>query len=113
MLNRILIPTSLPLTLHIDASAERKPPVPDSGGDRSYVHAWKLTSRLLAVSLIKRYQTLVSPRITALNIRCVYEPSCSEYMILAIAKHGLIRGILAGVRRISRCRGGFDKVDYP
>ena len=70
-------------------------------------------SKLIAVDLIRRYQTRVSPRLTTLNFRCLYEPSCSEYMILAITKFGLVRGVLAGIRRLTRCRDGFDRVDYP
>lgn len=47
------------------------------------------------------------------NIRnkCRFEPSCSEYMILAIEKYGLFCGIKKGVNRLFRCKGdngGFD-----
>lgn len=44
---------------------------------------------------------------------CRFEPSCSEYMILAIKKYGAIRGVRVGLFRIIRCAkmdGGFD---YP
>lgn len=43
---------------------------------------------------------------------CRYQPSCSQYMIDAIQKHGPIRGTWRGVRRILRCHpwggGGYD-----
>lgn len=45
--------------------------------------------------------------------RCRFEPSCSEYMIMAIEKYGLIKGVYKGIGRLKRCNinnGGFD---YP
>lgn len=45
---------------------------------------------------------------------CIYEPSCSHYMIQAIETHGLVRGLAMGCWRICRChpfaRGGWDPV---
>lgn len=43
---------------------------------------------------------------------CRFEPSCSEYMILAVKKYGAAKGIRVGVNRILRCSkgdGGFDR----
>jgi len=41
-----------------------------------------------------------------------FQPSCSEYMIQAVAKYGPVRGAWRGVCRICRChpwsRGGYD-----
>jgi uncharacterized protein len=39
------------------------------------------------------------------NRECIYEPSCSEYTILAVEKYGAIRGLRYGVSRIKRCNG--------
>ncbi len=43
---------------------------------------------------------------------CQYRPSCSDYMALAIIKHGAIKGLLKGIKRILRChpwsKGGLD-----
>lgn len=44
----------------------------------------------------------------------MYVPSCSEYTLEAIMKHGFFYGCLLGFLRICRCtpwcKGGFDKV---
>ena len=49
-------------------------------------------------------------------LSCRYRPTCSNYMIGAIEKHGL-KGVLMGIARILRCHpfvtGGDDPVpDY-
>ncbi len=45
---------------------------------------------------------------------CIYEPTCSHYMIEALETHGAIRGVCLGLWRILRChpfaRGGHDPV---
>lgn len=45
---------------------------------------------------------------------CRFYPSCSEYMIGSLARHGLIKGLFFGLRRLSCCHpwhpGGVDKV---
>ena len=43
--------------------------------------------------------------------RCRFQPTCSTYMIMAIQKYGLIRGVFKGVKRLLRCKppnGGQD-----
>ena len=43
---------------------------------------------------------------------CLYEPTCSEYMLRAINNIGVIAGVIAGIWRILRCnpfsKGGYD-----
>lgn len=45
---------------------------------------------------------------------CRFQPTCSDYTIEAIQKHGSFRGIFMGIWRILRCnpfnKGGFDPV---
>jgi putative membrane protein insertion efficiency factor len=67
--------------------------------------------RRLATGMIRGYQRFISP---AFPPRCRFNPSCSQYTLEAIERHGLLRGGWLGVRRIVRCHpfnpGGFDPV---
>lgn len=71
-------------------------------------------SQLLAlpfILLIKIYRLFISP---LLGKNCIYTPSCSEYGILALRKHGIFKGSFLTVKRILRCnslfKGGYDPV---
>ena len=48
---------------------------------------------------------------------CRFEPSCSEYAIQAILKHGPVKGVGMAAWRILRCNpwnpGGYDPVPDP
>ena len=63
------------------------------------------------IALVRVYQILLSP---LLGANCRFSPSCSQYAIEAIGKHGAIKGAWLAVRRIMRCQpfhaGGFDPV---
>lgn len=65
----------------------------------------------LLLVFIRFYKYAISPM---LGSRCRFFPSCSEYAAEAIEKHGASKGILLGLKRISRCHpwnsGGFDPV---
>lgn len=45
---------------------------------------------------------------------CRFQPSCSQYAKEALEKHGVVRGTLLSVRRLSRCHpfgnAGYDPV---
>ena len=45
--------------------------------------------------------------------RCVFTPTCSTYMIMAIVKYGLFVGVYKGVRRLLRCHPPNGGEDYP
>jgi uncharacterized protein len=61
--------------------------------------------------LIRAYQLLVSP---LLGPRCRFYPSCSQYALEAVQRHGTLRGSLLALRRLARCHpwhpGGYDPV---
>ena len=49
---------------------------------------------------IKLYQILLSPLI---GPSCRFNPTCSNYAIEAINKHGPIKGLWLAIKRISKC----------
>ena len=67
--------------------------------------------RKLAIAPIRIYQRLISPWLPR---RCRFLPTCSEYAVEAIGKHGVLRGSWLALRRILKCHpfhpGGFDPV---
>lgn len=69
-----------------------------------------MLSRLLTL-LVRAYQYAVSP---LLPPSCRYLPTCSQYTVEALRKHGALRGGWLAVKRIARCRpgcpGGHDPV---
>ena len=52
------------------------------------------------VFLIKIYQFLISPMI---GKNCRFNPTCSNYALEALKKHGLILGMYFSIIRISKC----------
>lgn len=60
--------------------------------------------------LVHLYQNKASDET---RLKCVFEPSCSEYMILAVEKYGFLRGVVKGVRRLMRCHPPNGGKDYP
>jgi putative membrane protein insertion efficiency factor len=67
--------------------------------------------KTVALSLIRGYKRILSP---LLGNHCRFYPTCSDYTYQAIGKHGLLKGIALGVKRIARCHpfhsGGVDPV---
>ena len=71
-------------------------------------------SRILAfpfILMIKIYRIFISP---LLGSNCRYTPTCSEYGIIALKKHGVFKGTFLTVKRIIKCnslfKGGYDPV---
>lgn len=66
--------------------------------------------RVLIFSLTA-YKSVISPLLPS---ACRYYPTCSEYMRDAIQKHGAMRGVWLGMKRLGRCHpfheGGYDPV---
>ncbi|MDR1233531.1 MAG: membrane protein insertion efficiency factor YidD [Holosporales bacterium] len=60
----------------------------------------------VVIYFIRIYQILSSGKRRC----CRYIPSCSEYAIEAILKHGFAKGFWLIVKRVLRCRPGFGKL---
>ncbi|KAB2311015.1 membrane protein insertion efficiency factor YidD [Betaproteobacteria bacterium SCN2] len=69
-----------------------------------------MLSRLL-ILLVRFYQYAISP---LLPPSCRFLPTCSQYTLEALRKHGAIKGGWLAIKRIGRCRpgcpGGHDPV---
>lgn len=67
--------------------------------------------KYLLIALVRGYQYAISP---FLGRSCRYVPSCSEYTVEAVQKHGAFWGGWLGVKRVCRCHpwhpGGYDPV---
>jgi putative membrane protein insertion efficiency factor len=63
------------------------------------------------VALLRGYKFAISP---LLGLNCRFAPSCSEYAVEALERHGVLRGLLLAAKRVSRCHpwhpGGYDPV---
>ncbi len=67
----------------------------------------------LLIALIKAYQAALSPLLPFNS--CRFYPSCSQYAIEAIEKHGSLHGFWLAAKRIGRCHpfhrhSGYDPV---
>jgi putative membrane protein insertion efficiency factor len=74
--------------------------------------AWNFGRNLVSGFLIagvRFYQVFLRPLLPPL---CRFQPSCSEYFIEAVRKHGPVCGACKGAWRICRCNpwspGGWD-----
>jgi putative membrane protein insertion efficiency factor len=63
------------------------------------------------VLLVKFYQNFISPLTPA---SCRYSPTCSQYTLEALQKHGLFKGGRLALKRIFSCHpwggNGYDPV---
>ena len=63
------------------------------------------------IACIKVYQIALSP---FFGQQCRFTPTCSQYAIESIQKHGALKGVLLSIKRLSHCHpwhvGGHDPV---
>lgn len=61
------------------------------------------------IGLIRGYQKFISPYFPA---SCRFYPTCSQYAIEVVQKHGFLKGFWLSVKRILKCHpwhpGGYD-----
>ncbi|MHB8762573.1 MAG: membrane protein insertion efficiency factor YidD [Coriobacteriia bacterium] len=85
-----------------------------SGEARNRLAGYHLMRNPLTIvvrGIIRGYQLLISP---LLPPSCRFTPTCSTYALLAIERHGLVKGGWMALRRVARChpwnQGGHDPV---
>jgi putative membrane protein insertion efficiency factor len=68
-------------------------------------------ARWPVLALLRFYKHAVSPWLPS---ACRFYPTCSEYMMQAVERYGVARGVWMGAKRLLRCHplaeGGFDPV---
>jgi putative membrane protein insertion efficiency factor len=69
----------------------------------------KMLLTAVLIAWLRCYQTCLRPLFPTV---CRFQPSCSDYFILAVRQYGPVRGMCKGVVRICRCNpwslGGYD-----
>ena len=58
------------------------------------------TASIVLIAPIRFYRYFVSPMLPP---SCRFTPTCSQYAIEAIEKHGALKGLVLAVRRLARC----------
>ncbi len=73
-----------------------------------------LLPRRILAGVVRIYQLAISP---LLPPSCRFTPSCSQYALEAVTRHGALKGSWLAARRLARChpwnRGGYDPVPEP
>ena len=71
---------------------------------------WLITGAPFILA-IKLYQWIISPW---LGQKCRFTPTCSQYGVEAIRKHGPVKGLWLTIKRVGRCNPwgghGYDPV---
>lgn len=71
----------------------------------------KQAVKIAVVQLLRGYKWLISPLFPP---ACRYVPTCSEFAMEAVDRHGALRGGLLAAWRLLRCHpftpGGYDPV---
>lgn len=64
---------------------------------------------MLLVLAVRIYQAILGP---LMGGHCRFQPTCSQYFIGSVRKHGSLRGTWRGIVRIAKCHpfhpGGYD-----
>lgn len=65
----------------------------------------------ILILIIRFYQKFISPLFPR---SCRFYPTCSEYSVLALQKHGFFKGGFLMIKRILKCHpfhpGGYDPI---
>ena len=75
---------------------------PAAGPDGSLMNV----GQRMMILLIRGYQAVISPALAVFfgpAGRCRYTPSCSQYALESIRRHGVLAGGVLAARRLGRC----------
>ncbi|MGL4826904.1 MAG: membrane protein insertion efficiency factor YidD [Enterovibrio sp.] len=65
----------------------------------------------IVIGIFRVYQLFISP---LLGPRCRFAPTCSQYAIEAVMRHGVVKGCWLAGKRLLKCHplnhGGYDPV---
>lgn len=69
------------------------------------------SAKKIVTALIRAYQFFISP---LLGPRCRFTPTCSQYALEAVTRHGVAKGCWLTSKRLLKCHplnhGGYDPV---
>jgi hypothetical protein len=72
---------------------------------------FRLGMLYLLVFIIKIYQIFISPLFPS---SCKYFPTCSDYAVCSLKKHGILLGLIYSIKRVIKCNpfssGGVDLI---
>jgi putative membrane protein insertion efficiency factor len=81
------------------------------GAARRVLDVLRRVPALALIGVIRAYQSVISPMT---GPTCKYYPSCSQYALTAVRRHGALRGTGLALWRLLRCNpwslGGVDDV---
>ncbi len=79
--------------------------------DSRHIITYRGYGQRLCLILLRSYQLILSP---LLPPSCRFTPTCSQYAIEAVRRHGVLVGGVMAFRRLLRChpwnKGGYDPV---
>lgn len=104
-------------TVETDAEKTTSETPRAKGGAFSHWRRLSWPARIMALP-VYFYRVFISPLKPPI---CRYQPTCSQYALEALAKHGALRGTWLALRRLSRCHPfeslgggqGYDPVPEP
>ena len=59
--------------------------------------------KTIAIWLIRFYQIAISP---ILGPSCRFQPTCSQYALIAFRRYGFKKGFVLTAKRLAKCRPG-------
>jgi putative component of membrane protein insertase Oxa1/YidC/SpoIIIJ protein YidD len=75
-----------------------------------HVTGFLIVLKSIIIGFVHLYQRYAPEEVRR---NCLFKPTCSEYMVLALQKYGLFKGLAKSFDRFKRCHGNTYHIDYP